>query len=145
MDSDLAFIADWKELRRNWHYLAIWWNAADFVLSLACLLSDGAAMLDCRQIMLRLAELRLDEVTASRIQSFESFEETCVNMARQMPAAGIPEPVARFGYVGSLFCKAASSCARVTLSRATEKRQQRRLESIAELQKDFPRLVGLFE
>ncbi|KAH8880840.1 hypothetical protein GQ53DRAFT_833014 [Thozetella sp. PMI_491] len=137
------------ELRRDWEYFNIWWNAADFALSLACLLVQDAPVQTCRQILQRLAQLRFDEVIQPRSRSCDTsalmgmatFVGGCALSAL---TAGAAAPVAMPAAIGGWTCAAGSVVTMSALDGGGSKRKRRREEAIVKLKNSFPRLFNLF-
>lgn len=136
-------------MRHKWTYFNIWWNAADFALSLACLLVDAGPAKTCLELMQRLTELRDVEVLLPREQSCETIKNASLAvsmgaLALTVATGGLAAPVTIPAIAGGVACSIGSLTTDTALKDGCRERLELREAAIAELQQSFPRLDKLF-
>lgn len=143
-------MAVYTELRELWgEYRNIWWNDADFAITLAYLLLRGKAASRCRDLMASLAVLRKIEVTETRTQVWDKGVAVgagtffCAGVLT-ICTGGMAAPVTGPVMAGSWTLGVSSIITGNTLKDGEVKRWKRRLMACAKLQRHFPCLRKLF-
>jgi hypothetical protein len=142
-------ILGYVELQRDWQYLNIWWNGADFALVLASLLVGHSGQRQCRALWQRLAELREIEIIQPRAQACSRSIMGAVMMCgaaivATIATAGAALPFTGTLMAGSLGVGAVSATTQEVLSQAEDSRRAKRQTYCNRLQDRFPRLERLF-